>query len=628
MEYLGNTRFFHETYNVISYYNLDELTWEESEITKGLNFVENLCSQNCTEKRLIQRLREQLNIIRNDKYTLFSTIGVPTLYRNKRGLFDFVGKISKILFGTMSADDAEYYNKEIDAVHNDNKRIGELFRNQTHIIQLFLQKSEGLFRKYNDTFNKINLNFQNLGNELNELIKRDEVLAKDSLLTEMCLEIELALIGLDRNVRILIESIMFAKTGQTNPQLLSPELLMSAIKLIKEEKGSDQMPIPVHDGNYFEYLEVSDVAISVIGYRFVYVTKIPILEVENYKAFRVIPAPKLIGNNLIAYISNPHDYIITNDEKLLYTPSDERFLDTCKVHQFRYFCKRINPKYYMKAHDTCLSKIVNEPLKLNKNDCTIKIVHVTHTMWVQFKSNNKWLYTAPKPESIRIMCKENVEEKMINGTKILWIEPGCSAVTNDAILNSHIEKEYEQNKAFTPLITYNFSDHFQVLEKSFFNLSLVRIHTIETPDVKTGDLTKYGTKLSDLSKEIDEIGSHQRTKSFQENLITWFWYILYGVATVLIIYLTFKLRIVKILKCLLNKVSNLCTSLSNYFLDQQTERNAFRNDIFMESIPEVNSVSSLETLPNRPVKIKHSSQTTRGNLRHSNLRISEFCDHN
>jgi hypothetical protein len=34
--------------------------------------------------------------------------------RYKRGLFNFGGKISKTLFGTMDDDDAQYYHDQID----------------------------------------------------------------------------------------------------------------------------------------------------------------------------------------------------------------------------------------------------------------------------------------------------------------------------------------------------------------------------------------------------------------------------------------------------------------------------------------------------------------------------------
>ena len=52
----------------------------------------------------------------------------------KRGLFDFVRKISKNkLFGTLADTDASYYNNELDKLYADQKNIVQYVKNQTRI---------------------------------------------------------------------------------------------------------------------------------------------------------------------------------------------------------------------------------------------------------------------------------------------------------------------------------------------------------------------------------------------------------------------------------------------------------------------------------------------------------------
>ncbi|KAK0075521.1 hypothetical protein PV326_011511 [Microctonus aethiopoides] len=175
------------------------------------------------------------------------------------------------------------------------------------------------------------------------------------------------------DVRGRAEAVVLAKSGTVNPILLSPDVLMNAINLIRNEKGNDRMPIPISNGNYFEYLEVSEVVITIIEYRLVYILKIPILD-----------------------------------------PIDERYLKDCKTHKKRYFCKSIFPKYYIKAHDASISKVVNSPAKLKEDDCNIKMVSARHTVWIQFKSNDKWLYCTVAPEIIKIICNNKVNNKFVN----------------------------------------------------------------------------------------------------------------------------------------------------------------------------------------------------------------------
>ena len=47
--------------------------------------------------------------------------------RNKRGVFNFIGGISKLLFGTLDAEDANYYTDKISQLENE-VRFSETFK--------------------------------------------------------------------------------------------------------------------------------------------------------------------------------------------------------------------------------------------------------------------------------------------------------------------------------------------------------------------------------------------------------------------------------------------------------------------------------------------------------------------
>jgi hypothetical protein len=55
----------------------------------------------------------------------------------------------------MSNSDANYYNNEIDRIHRDNKRMSELFSNQTHILNLYMQRTEGIIQDYVKKFQRL-----------------------------------------------------------------------------------------------------------------------------------------------------------------------------------------------------------------------------------------------------------------------------------------------------------------------------------------------------------------------------------------------------------------------------------------------------------------------------------------
>lgn len=140
------------------------------------------------------------------------------------------------------------------------------------------------------------------------------------------------------------------------------------------------------------------------------------MELGTFESFKVIPVPKLVKENLFLYINVPHDYIIINDEKLLYTLSEKNYLETCKKYLGTYFCKRAYPNYQIHMFEGCLSKIINEPIELKQDDCNTKLIKVTNTMWIQLKDNQHWIFAAPALETLRITCQTNVKEVVISET--------------------------------------------------------------------------------------------------------------------------------------------------------------------------------------------------------------------
>jgi hypothetical protein len=48
--------------------------------------------------------------------------------RRKREVFNFIGEISKVLFGTMDEEDARYYNEQIKLFEQNSEDVNTLFK--------------------------------------------------------------------------------------------------------------------------------------------------------------------------------------------------------------------------------------------------------------------------------------------------------------------------------------------------------------------------------------------------------------------------------------------------------------------------------------------------------------------
>jgi hypothetical protein len=55
--------------------------------------------------------------------------------RKRRGALNFVGEISKVLFGTLDEDDADYYNKQIKHFEEETGDMTSIMNQQLSIIK-------------------------------------------------------------------------------------------------------------------------------------------------------------------------------------------------------------------------------------------------------------------------------------------------------------------------------------------------------------------------------------------------------------------------------------------------------------------------------------------------------------
>jgi adenylate kinase family enzyme len=73
--------------------------------------------------------RLRLNQLVKAERLLKEIAGQETGHRRKnRGVFNFVGDLSKVLFGTMDDDDAKYYNDQIKLFEQNSEHMSTLLR--------------------------------------------------------------------------------------------------------------------------------------------------------------------------------------------------------------------------------------------------------------------------------------------------------------------------------------------------------------------------------------------------------------------------------------------------------------------------------------------------------------------
>ena len=83
-------------------------------------------------------VRERLNQLTKTEGLLKEITGQETGGKKKRGVFNFIGELSKILFGTMDEDDAKYYNEQIKLFEQNSEDTNTLLKQQLSVVRSLL----------------------------------------------------------------------------------------------------------------------------------------------------------------------------------------------------------------------------------------------------------------------------------------------------------------------------------------------------------------------------------------------------------------------------------------------------------------------------------------------------------
>lgn len=115
-ENLGITKLYHETWKLILKIHTTNFDIRLSQIVKLYSQASTLCN-NCSQKYELTILRNRLSRLETSRILLHHILGQS---RVRRGFFNFMGSISKTLFGTLDDQDLQIINSEFDSINKDS----------------------------------------------------------------------------------------------------------------------------------------------------------------------------------------------------------------------------------------------------------------------------------------------------------------------------------------------------------------------------------------------------------------------------------------------------------------------------------------------------------------------------
>ena len=441
--------------------------------------------------------------------------------RKKRAVLDFVGKISKILFGTLDYDDSVYYTNKITELEQEQKDFLRISKEQLLVIKSAVISFNSTIRDVNknekvlkDGLYKLNSHVNKISNFLNNEM---QTLA---LISEHIIQIERVMTECKEIFELIIDALIHSQDGAIQPQIITP---MQIKGILKDEHSVMGLDYPVNFPSQ-DLMKIITPQIYLQGQYLVYVLKVPLLIPEQFQLYEIIPfpAPANLFNKSSSkhlYIDSAKDFIISDAVHQRFAKMTRYQVERCfELNEMRYVCKEEFPILTYKNGDDCEATLLHPSTTEVPNSCTHRMIEIKDTLWIKLLGN-EWLHVSPREEVFTILCNK-AESITLKGRGRIQMKPGCKAYGSYAMVYSY--STFTRNVTFPDIIPYAPIDidcllstsKQSYLEEIQLNLPINNVLS------HSDDLRLTSHKI----EEVDDLINNERWKmdhSFKLNYTSW-----------------------------------------------------------------------------------------------------------
>jgi flagellar basal body-associated protein FliL len=521
-EEIGRIQLYHEEWKLVTYINMSNFEDEYKHLETMVRVVEEACNQFQNTKldpsnSIVFDTRAgcgpvlaEIKIIMReiDEYNsrwFYVRKEVEALSRKKRGLLNFIGEVSKSLFGTLSQSDSEEYLAEFANLRKRGAQTDSIVKRHTTLIE----SSINMLRTTHEQM-------ENQGREVDRLIKeiredintikihdmwwRRTVAAKDKV-QDLVSYVTLLIISFQAKQQQFLHTISVGEKNANNPILIPPQLFTEELKKIKVAAGAlkADLPMEITRDTITMFYQMSTPRVRILNNQLIICFTIPLVSMEEFTLYKVTSYPNRIVDSYFNYIVPTFEYIALDKFKLHHVYLNNEEINNChSVKGDRLVCKHTSP--IMTSHNTkiCEVKLLqNEPLS---DECDVRIGNLTREVWIKLRQPNSWIYTFPEEETVHVGCDSQISDKKVKGSGILTISAGCEINTNNILIKGFWTAETHIYKSFIP----SFKTNSNLIE------TVTEFKKIEKFDLKPivhPNIVNFGQKekLVEMSLSLNEI---------------------------------------------------------------------------------------------------------------------------
>lgn len=292
--------------------------------------------------------------------------------RNKRfAPFGFFGTVRKAFFGTLTQEDGERYNQQIETLFKGQTDLARIGKEETHIVQHKLAKVTSEIEMIKSSIEKQFTVYKDLREEYTDLDNEVEGLKYSFGLSSVLAELDAIISLYQATFSKLLRAIIDARHGRLDPSLLSTETLQKIIRQIADYHLQYEFPIPIAHARTDKLADVSPVKLAYRFEKFFLEVNVPMLDKFPTELHKIHPLPTPQGK-ASAFIKPQADFLTLSHDKRTYSLISKEDLTNChhtKHHQICYHNKPIHET------DDNNDILLNQPYAGNFEKCDIHVLN-------------------------------------------------------------------------------------------------------------------------------------------------------------------------------------------------------------------------------------------------------------
>ncbi|XP_022834733.1 uncharacterized protein LOC111362308 [Spodoptera litura] len=478
------------------YYNLSNYWTGVQRITTYLNGLNELCHK--TDPRYCKTTLEQLNHEMEILEYYNTVLLAPHKHlgdRKKRGLIDGIGYVANSLFGVLDQRFADKYQKDIQAIQNNENYLLELLKNQTSIVELqnqVLKKNEQNIQRQ---FALIDVFMNETDSSLAKVESEIEIMMATSYFNTASLTAYLLITNLNRIQEMLFKTLTDVYKGHIDVHLITPTNLIEQLSEIASKLPSTSyLPVKNIREDLKDLYKLLYMRARVTNYYFLFEVHVPLIADEDFTLYKAIPLPMKINTETTIVLMSAQ-YIAVNFRKNSYVSLNEDDLKLCFPLQLgKLICNKNLPIFNLYNNNApCEAKLLSHqttsPCDVQRTSCKEE--------WIPLHTANAWLAICCGTCTLRTVCEKDVTSHSMT-TGIVNLAEGCSLQSKELTIHSHNQYNSHMKMDFKINVPTLNSMINNIINKTYHNRSRVVFNMDE-------DLDKIDKQIATLQKREEQL---------------------------------------------------------------------------------------------------------------------------